>query len=542
MRKMVGIIKERYTQFLVWLGAEPPSGYEHLIPKEIPITRRKTEITLGAFYEKLYIPFMVWLGAQPPPGYEHPFITKSNRFLSQNYTYGFDLSRLWPLSLVGSSLEVFRNTLSISQLRKRIVFTILILVVYRVIVHIPAAELNQQELNKIFEENLVLGLVNIYTGDGLANFSVLAVGIFPFILASIFVSVLLPLIPRLQELEREGEQGHEEIRRITKYLGALLTLLFGAIYITVLNRRGVFLLEEVSVFTPASIIAQAAVVFTFTATGVFVDWLADRITEQGIGNGKNILLVGNLTVTIPNFVSQMLASGVAYWELFIFICSVFLTIIFIIPLILGQRRIPVQYGKRVRGAKVYGGQSSHIPLKVIPRPVEVFILAWSLTVLLAVFANWAEMQLTGWISPIIVSSLPTFSVASWYFQGLFFLLICSLAMYYIQVDHAKMNLAQKLQVQGGFVPGKRPGKLTEDYLKATHLRITFCSVLLLAIVAISPFLLYQLTNLKSFLYQISTSTSIFFHSNLMLLIVIIIDTLNQFKAQYLLGKYGGFIS
>ncbi len=424
-------------------------------------------------------------------------------------------------------LEALRNALRLPDLRSKILFTLLILVIYRLAAHIPVPGVDTQNLALLFQSNQLLGFLDLFSGGALSNFSVVAMGVYPYITASIIMQLLGGIIPSLQQMLKEGgEAGRARLNLYTHLLTVPLAALnaFGqAVILTqsnppVLTKFGFqnFPLETLSI------------ILTLTCGTLFAMWLGELISEQGIGSGISIIIFGGIVAAVPQRVGQMIQSNPS--SLIVFVVITVVTIMGIVYIQEGSRRIPVQYGKRVRGMKLYGGQSTHIPLRVNSAGMIPLILAISILIFPGVIAGYlAGPPGNENLANVIVNAFNQNSPVYWLF---YFLMVIGLTFFYTDVVFRQQNLPEVLQQQGGFIPGIRPGKKTEEYLNGVLQRVTLVGAVFLGLVAILPFLVRDVTE---------TTTLIITSTGLLIVVGVVLDTMKQLQAQLVMRHYEGFI-
>ncbi len=444
-------------------------------------------------------------------------------------------------------LQAVVRAIQLPDLRRRILFTLGMLLIFRLIAHIPVPNINPsslQALQDALKNNQLAQLLNIFAGGALQNFSVAAMGIYPYITAQIIVQLLTPLIPALEELQKEGEQGRIKINRYIMWLTIPLAYLQAYGQTLTLERS---LTGGVSIFrTPFDVVNNFLPTFTILSSMVagtlLLVWLGDQITERGIGNGPSIIIFGGIVSRLPALISEGLQIGTAgnaetVFGILIFLVIGLLTIIGIVLMQEGQRRIPVQYAKRVRGNRVYGGQSSHIPLKVNMAGMIPLIFAKSIIIFPGTVASWfytpGAQGLGNSIAGFFYTNFsPTSSQGTLIYSLLLFLMVVAFTFFYTVVIFNQQNIPDNLQKNGGFIPGIRPGKRTEEYLSKVISRITLVGALFLGLVAVLPFLTQTVTGL-----QIGLGSTA-----LLIVVGVAIDTMRQLEAQLLMRNYEGFIN
>ena len=439
-------------------------------------------------------------------------------------------------------IESIRNAFTIPDLRRKIVFTILILIVYRAAAHVPVPGVDRLALESYLERggqgSTVIEFLNLLSGGALAQLSVMAMGVYPYITASIIMQLVTPLIPQLQELSKEGEQGRNKITMYTYWLAVPLALLqaYGQVIFIQSNIPGVLTHFGFAV----SPLATIATLLTMAAGTMLAVWMGELITEQGVGNGVSIIIFGGIVSQIPRQVGNFVVRQ-EWLNLALFAVITVLTIAVIAYVQEGQRRIPVQYGKRVRGTKVYGGQSSHIPMRVNSAGMIPLIFAQSIMIFPAAMASYFTVSDTEFVRNIASGIVTYFSPnpTAWPYWIFYFLMVVGFTYFYTDVIFKQQNLSENLQRQGGFIPGLRPGKRTEMYLNSVLQRITLVGALMLGFVAILPWIV----NIFPGIGQSGSQTQALLITSTGLLIVVgvVLDTMKQLEAQLLMRNYEGFI-
>lgn len=430
-------------------------------------------------------------------------------------------------------METIRNALNafkLPDLRRKILFTLAMLVAYRFAAHVPVPGVNAAALRQLFQSNQLLGLLDMFSGGAMSSFSVVAMGVYPYITAQIIMQLLQPLIPPLQRLAQEGEAGQAKMNQITHIATVPLAALQALAQINMFSRGAVPVLENFNLFAADTFVASLATVATLTAGTMFAVWLGELITEQGIGNGISIIIFGGIVAQIPQRVAQDMSTNIPGLIAFAVIGVV--TVAAIVFIYEGQRRIPVQYGKRVRGTKIYGGQSTHIPLKVNSAGMIPLIFASSLLILPGVVASYlqfSDSQVIAGIAQGIVNLFDNEKILYWM---MYFMMVVGFTYFYTDVIFQQQNMPENLQKHGGFIPGIRPGARTAEYLNRVLRRITLVGALFLGIVAVLPFFVSRLTPMTT---MIVTSTG------LLIVVGVVIDTMKQLEAQLLMRHYEGFL-
>jgi preprotein translocase subunit SecY len=439
--------------------------------------------------------------------------------------------------------EAIKNAFTLPDLRRKIVFTLLILVIYRAAASVPVPGVDSEALRNFLESgsqgSTIIQFLNLLSGGALARLSVMAMGVYPYITASIIIQILTPLIPQLQELSKEGEQGRNKITLYTYWLTVPLAVLqaYGQVFFIQSSIPGV-LTQFGFAINP---LATIATLITMTAGTMIAVWLGELITEQGIGNGVSIIIFGGIVAEMHNQIASFI-SRQEWGQLGLFAIITVLTIAVIAFVQEGQRRIPVQYGKRVRGTKVYGGQSSHIPLRVNSAGMIPLIFAQSIMIFPSAVASSFIFSENAFIAGLANGVVQWFSPNpnSYPYWIFYFLMVVGFTYFYTDVIFKQQNLAENLQRQGGFIPGYRPGKRTETYLNTVLQRITLVGALMLGGVAILPWLVNIIPGVSASGSQ--TQALLITSTGLLIVVGVVLDTMKQLEAQLLMRHYEGFIS
>ena len=425
-------------------------------------------------------------------------------------------------------VQAMMDILTLPDLRRKILFTLGILVVFRFIAHVPLPGVNIEALQEFFKGNLLFGMLDLFSGGAMTSFSIAAMGVYPYITASIIMQLLTPVIPRLQALSQEGELGSQKINRITHLITVPLAALSGYGMLTVLR------MQEVTI-EPLGSLTIASIVITMVAGTMFLVWLGELITERGIGNGISIIIFGGIVAGVPRIVgSGIIEAGQGRPEgLIAYIILALAMLVLIVIFVEAHRRIPVQYARSTfRGGRMYRQSgSTYIPLRVNTAGMIPLIFAIALMQLPGTIANFFKNP-TGADPNFWNTIYNLFEADTALYQGLYFALVIGFAFFYTMVIFEQMNLPQTLQQQSGFIPGVRPGKATADYLNAIIKRITFGGALFLAVVAVMPFIAQRITGV----------TALVFQSTAMLIAVgVALDTMKQLEAQLTMRRYEGFL-
>ena len=375
-------------------------------------------------------------------------------------------------------LQTLQNAWKIPELRKKIIFTLFILLIYRVGNVIPVPFIDVSTLKTYFDSvlsNTILGLYNAMSGSAFRQATVFALGIQPYINASIIIQLLTIAIPALERLAKEGgEEGKKKIARISRYTTVGLGLLMGWAYYAMLRN---YSSQGFSIITSEGFLPAMVIILAFTAGSAVVMWLGEQITEFGIGNGISMILFANIISGIPRMVSTLFT--MIWWQILIVLVGMAALILFIIFINDAERRIPIQYAKRVVGRKVYGGQNTNLPIKVSMSGVMPVIFAQSICSLPATICAFTG-KTSGWWYENVWSS------NSWIYAAFYFLMIFFFSWFYSTIQYDPVEISNNLKKNGGFIPGFRPGKPTADFIQKVINKIVVFGAVYLGIVALLP--------------------------------------------------------
>lgn len=422
-------------------------------------------------------------------------------------------------------LETLRNAWKIKEIRNKILFTIFIILVFRVGSVIPVPYIDVEALRNASTDgttNEFFSYLSILTGGGLEYGAIFAMSVTPYINSSIIIQLLCVAIPALERLSKEGEEGQKKLAQITRYATVILALIQGTAYFIYLNNSG-FL----SVSGGAVIFAAFVIVLAFTAGSALVMWLGEQIDVKGIGNGISILLFAGILSRGP----QAFRALLAYWELqkvaVVGIVVLFLAVIvFIVWMTNAERRIPVQYAKRVVGNKMYGGQNTHIPIKVNMSGVMPIIFASSILMLPTMILSFMPSTDNFWYK-----ALSLFSVQGIFYAVIYFILIIGFAYFYATIQFNPIEMANNLRKNGGAIPGIRPGKSTSDFISKILSRITLMGALFLSVIAILPIIIGSVGEINISL----GGTSV------LIMVGVALDTVRNLESQMMMRHYKGFL-
>lgn len=419
-------------------------------------------------------------------------------------------------------LTILRNAWKIKDIRSKIMYTLLLLLIYRLGSFIPVPGVQAGYIKAQVENYDILGFLDIMTGGSFGNFTLFAMGISPYINASIIMNLLTIAIPALERMAKEGDDGKKKIDRITRYFAVALSFV---------QSVGIILGLGSSAVMNTSILTYATIGLTITAGTSFLMWMGERITEVGIGNGISLLIFTSIISRVPGSVITIFQRAFNpddpfnAWLLPVLLVLVAALIVGVVFVDSGVRRVPVQYAKRVVGRKMYGGQSTHIPMRVNSGGVMPLIFAMTI------------MQFPG----MIVQFWPESGFARFYSQYLgtgsavyfviYFLLIIAFAYFYTSISFNPIELSKNMQQNGGFIPGIRPGKPTSDYLNKISTRLTLFGALFLAVIASVPTLFSSIMG----------SSSAFGATSVLIMVSVALETSKQLESQMLMRHYKGFL-
>ncbi len=436
------------------------------------------------------------------------------------------------------------NALLQPDIREKLLFTFALLVVFRFVSNLPVPGINPAQLDQLFRQSTVLGFLNIFSGGALQNMSVAAMGVYPYITSSIVMQLMVPIVPTLQALSKEGEQGRKQIQIYTHWMTVPMALVQGyGQLILVQSQGGITGIE----LTGPNALPTLSAIISMTAGSMFLVWIGELISERGIGNGISLIIFAGIIAGLPQYVAGQLYTGTgegASATLFLGIMLVFM-VAYIVFFQEAQRKIPVQYSRSVfRSGRMYrqSGQT-HIPLRVNTTGMIPLIFAFSIIIFPAFIGQiLARPGATGFTADFgewIQNVFDPGNVGYWAFM---FVTVVVFTFFYTMVVFQQQNLAENLQRQGGFVPGIRPGRPTQEYINRVLMRITWGGAFFLGSVAVAPFFFSYAVGGAGGLSLRGRSTAFGITSSGMIIVVgVVLDTLRQIEAQLLMRQYEGFI-
>ncbi len=426
-------------------------------------------------------------------------------------------------------LQTLRNAWKIPDLRKKILFTVLLIVIFRLGSFIPVPWINAEVVDAWLNAGTggtLFNLMNSFSGGALANATIFAMSISPYINSSIIMQLLTVAIPALERMAKEGAEGRKKITKITRYV----TIVLGAVqalglYLT-LKSQGAIVLDG----SMPEILVALSIIAAFTAGTAFLMWLGEQITGRGIGNGISMIIFAGIVASIPNMMYSASQALSAWYAWILLIAYVLLSIMFVVMINDAERKIPVQYAKRVVGNKMYGGQSSNIPLKVTQGGVIPIIFAMSIMTFPATLAQlFAANNTNSWLWKVA-----TFMTDGWFYPVCYFVLIIAFTYFYSSITFNPIEIANNIKQNGGTIMGIRPGKPTSDYITKVLSKITLIGAVALAIIAVLPIVVTLIT--KAPIASLAlTGTS------LLIVVGVALETVKQIEAQMVMRHYKGFL-
>ena len=426
-------------------------------------------------------------------------------------------------------LQTLRNAWRIEEIRRKILFTLLIILLYRLGNAIPVPYVNIAALQSYFAmlQNTVLGLLDVMSGGAFSNATIFALSIQPYINASIIIQLLCIAIPALERMSKdEGEEGKKKIAAITRYVTVAIGLLQGFGFYMLIKNNGILLADAQS-----SVWAAIVIILTFTSGSALIMWLGEQITEYGIGNGISMILFASIISRLPSSfvtsVRNIILGQLQWWVLLLMVLGALAIIVLIVFVNDSERRIPVQYAKRVVGRKMYGGQSTHLPMKVNMSGVMPIIFAQSIASVPATIAAFTG-KTDGWVSTWFgTNSIP--------YAIIYFLLIIFFAYFYSTIQFNPVEVANNLKKNGGYIPGFRPGKPTSEFIHKVLNKITLFGAIYLGIIAVVPILVAHFS-------QSAALTGISLGGTSIIIVVgVALETVRALEAQMLMRNYKGFL-
>ena len=423
-------------------------------------------------------------------------------------------------------LSLFRNSIKSEEVRKKLLFTALIFIIFRIFAHIPVAGVNLTQLKVLFSQNQFLGLLDVFSGGTLANFSVMALGLNPYINASIILQLLTMVFPKLEELSKEGESGRQKINQYTRTITVPLAALQAVGMYALLRNQGIIVN-----LPPINVIAF---ILTMTAGTMLLVWMGELLTEKGVGNGISLLIFAGIVARIPVVFGQTATTVSAQnlSNIVVFMVMGLFVIASIVVVNEATRKITIYYARQVRGNKTYGGQSTHLPLRLNQAGVIPIIFAVSLVLLPNLFANYLTVSKNPALHNIGNFITIWFNPQGWAYNGLYFVLVVGFTYFYTAVVFNPKKIAEEIQKYGGFIPGIRPGVATANYLNYILTRITLAGAIFLGLIAIFPTIARAFTNVQNLLLG---------GTGILIVVSVVLETIKAIEAQLVMRNYEGFV-
>ena len=426
-------------------------------------------------------------------------------------------------------LQTLRNAWKIEELRKKILFTLVIILLYRLGNAIPVPDVNIALLNAYFaqQQSTILGLLDVMSGGAFSNATIFALSIQPYINASIIIQLLCIAIPALERLSKEGgEEGRKKIASITRYATVAIGLLQGFAYYMLIKNNNMLNADAQGIWS------AIVIILTFTSGSALIMWLGEQITEFGIGNGISMILFASIISRLPTSlittVRKITAGKLQWWLALLMLIGAIAMIVLIVYVNDAERRIPVQYAKRVVGRKMYGGQSTHLPMKVNMSGVMPIIFAQSIASVPATIVAFTG-KTDGWVNTWFSNNSIPYAI-------IYFLLIIFFAYFYSTIQFNPVEVANNLKKNGGYIPGFRPGKPTSEFIQKVLNKITLFGAIYLGIIAIVPILISHFSNAAALTGLSLGGTSI------IIVVGVALETVRALEAQMLMRNYKGFLS
>jgi preprotein translocase subunit SecY len=419
------------------------------------------------------------------------------------------------------------------DVRNKLLFTFAMLVVFRFVAHVPVPNVDLDQLEAAFEGGTgdVLEFLNLFSGGALRNLSVAALGVYPYITASIIMQIMTPLNSRLRSLQEEGESGRRRIQVYTHWLAVPLAVVQGYGQLLLLEQAGA--VSGVGL-AGDDLLPTLAMLASFAAGTMFLVWIGELITEHGIGNGLSIIIFGGIVASMPEAINTVFNSSFGFGGIVLLLAIVVLVIVSIVFVQEGQRRIPVQYARSLfRGGRMYRQSgASHIPLRVNSAGMIPLIFAFSIMIFPSVVASYFENSGTEWVQNIAEFIRRITEPTNALYWIIVFVMVIIFTFFYTMVQYQQQRLAENLQKQGAFIPGIRPGRPTAEYLLRVVTRITWGGAIFLGIMAVLPYIATELTDVRAL--TISST-------GMLIVVAVVIDTMRQLEAQLMMRNYEGFI-
>jgi len=422
--------------------------------------------------------------------------------------------------------EPIKKIFQVKELKKKVLFTLFIFLVFRIFAHIPVPGVNAAALKNLFAQSEFLGLLDIFSGGTLANFSVMALGLNPYINASIIFQLLTLIFPKLEELSKEGETGRQRINQYTRFLSVPLALL---------QAFGMYaLFKNQGVIGGLSALSLATLALTMAGGTLLLVWLGELISEYGLGNGISMIIFAGIVGKMPISLGQTLTTtdSQSLFNLIVFLILAVVVILATVTIDEASRKITIQYAKRIRGGKMYGGQSTYLPLRINQAGVIPIIFAVSLVLLPGILGRFLEQVPQPLISSLAKGMREIFNPEGFFYNAVYFLLIIGFTYFYTAITFNPQKIASEIQKYGGFIPGIRPGTPTAKFLNYILVRITLVGAIFLGAIALLPSLARLLTGV---------TTMMLGGTGILIVVSVVLETVKRLESMLIMREYEGFL-
>lgn len=427
---------------------------------------------------------------------------------------------------MSSILTPLVSSFKTPELRKKLVLTLVVFAVFRVFAYIPIPGVDVGKLSQLFQQNQFLGLLDIFSGGTLINFSVMALGLNPYINASIILQLLTMVFPKLEALSKEGEYGRQKINQYTRFITVPLSILQSIGMYALLRNQ-----QIIASFSPLAIVVMIS---TMTAGTLFLMWLGELITEEGVGNGISLIIFAGIVGRLPVAFGQTasITTTTSFTNIIIFLVLAVIVIAGIVVVNEAVRQITVHYAKRIRGNRMYGGATNYLPLRINQAGVIPILFAVSLLLLPQMIGQFLSQSGQPQLVAIAQTFTRTLNPDGWLYNVLYFLLVVGFTYFYTAVTFNPQKIADEIQKYGGFIPGIRPGKSTADYLQYILNRLTLAGAVFLGIIAILPSVARHMTGITTLLLG---------GTGVLIVVSVVLETTKALEAQLMMRNYEGFL-
>jgi preprotein translocase subunit SecY len=422
-------------------------------------------------------------------------------------------------------LEKLSKSIKIPQLRNKIIITLLVIALFRFLSHVPVPFVNTQSLKAFFDSSQLLGIINLFSGGGLQNLSIVALSVGPYITSSIIIQVLTMVVPKLEELAKEGQTGRQKLNQYTQTLTLPIALIQAYGVYFMLNTQTINNVPVINYLSPADLIIF---ILTLTAGSFLLLWVANLITDYGVGQGVSVIIFAGILSGIPSSLQGLFAGGGQLFNILILV-AVFLAVIMgVVYINQSFRKIEVLYSSKMRGGRLAGGGNSYIPIKINQAGVIPIIFAVSLILLPQAVAGYMSASSVSIISSIGLWLQLNFNTTAFLYNALYFLLVFGFTYFYTSITFNPHKIAEDIRNSGGFIPGIRPGRATEEYLKYVINRLTLAGGVFLGVLAILPTVLQSITNINSLSIG---------GTSLLIVVSVALETVKQLESQVITREY-----